>query len=69
MNAIDGIGTKTYINGSIKGVDEWTLQRFGGSRPPGQLLLTIHPKRGICDISYLDCVDVRPNAEAIQAAA
>lgn len=64
INAIDGIGTKLYINGSVKGVDEWSLQRFGSGRPPGQVLLTAHPKRGITDLSYIDCEDTVPNSEA-----
>jgi predicted phosphodiesterase len=64
QNAIEGIGTKLYINGSVKGPDEYTLQRFGAARPAGQLLLTATPKRGITDISYLDCVDHIPNSEA-----
>ena len=69
MNAIDGIGTKLYINGAVKGVDEWSLQRFGSGRPPGQLLLTMHPKRGVTDLSYLDCVDQHPNSEVARRAA
>lgn len=69
MNAVDGIGTKLYINGAVKGADEYSLQRFGSARPPGQLLLTMHPKRGVTDLSYLDCTDNVPNAQTLRAVA
>lgn len=51
-NSVEG-GT-INVNGSIKGVDEYTLKAFGGGRPPQQLLLTFHPKRGLTDASFLD---------------
>lgn len=70
-NAIEagGPGVNTFINGTIKGVDEYSLQRFGGGGPPKQLLLTVHPKRGVTDVSYLDCEDVVPQHERFIAAA
>lgn len=42
------------MNGSVKGVDEYSLKAFGGGRPPQQLLLTFHPKNGLTDVSMLD---------------
>jgi hypothetical protein len=68
-NAIDGIGTKLYVNGSIKGVDEYSLQRFGSARAPSQLLLTFHEKRGVAEVQYLDCEDTYPASEAVARAA
>lgn len=50
-----GPGTKTFINGTIKGPDEYSVERFGGGDPPQQVLLTFHRKRGVTDVSYLDC--------------
>lgn len=42
------------INGSVKGIDEYSLKAFGGGRPAQQMLLTFHPKRGLTDVSMLD---------------
>lgn len=42
------------VNGSVKGVDEFSLKSFGGGRPPQQLLLTFHPRHGLTDVSMLD---------------
>lgn len=42
------------VNGSVKGVDEFSLKSFGGGRPPQQLLLTFHPRYGLTDVSMLD---------------
>jgi hypothetical protein len=51
---------RILMNGSIKGVDEFSLERFGGGEPPTQLLLSFHPKRGLADVSY---IDLRGDAE------
>lgn len=37
-NAI--IGQQLFMNGAVKGIDEYTLKAFGSSDPPTQLLLT-----------------------------
>lgn len=47
-------GSRIALNGSIKGVDEYGLKRYGGGEGPGQLLLTYHEERGVTDVSYLD---------------
>lgn len=59
-NAIEGVGTKTFLNGSVKGVDEYSLRQFGSGRPPMQLLLTFHKKWGVTDVSYIDLEPVEP---------
>lgn len=46
---------KVLMNGSVKGVDEYSLQAFGGGGEPQQLLLTFHPRRGLTDVSFIDC--------------
>lgn len=51
-NAVEG-GT-ILVNGSVKGVDEYSLKAFGGGRPPQQLLATFHPRNGLTDISIID---------------
>jgi hypothetical protein len=48
-------GGEINVNGSIKGLDEYGLKRYGGGRPPQQLLLTFHPERGMTDASFVDC--------------
>lgn len=38
-------GGRIVMNGSLKGVDEWTLKNFGGGDAPTQLLLVFDEKR------------------------
>lgn len=45
-NAIDGIQAQPFMNGSVKGADEYSLKQFGMGHDAKQTLLTIHPKRG-----------------------
>ncbi len=59
-NALDGIGSKVFMNGSLKGVDEFSLKQFGSGHHPSQLLLTFHEKHGITGTQYLDLEDVEP---------
>lgn len=59
-NALDGVGVKTFLNGSVKGIDEYSLKQFGSGRAPTQLLLTFHPRRGVTDCSWIDLEDTRP---------
>jgi hypothetical protein len=70
-NALEagGPGVRTIMNSSLKGVDEYGLQRFGGGAPPRQVLLTVHPRYGITDVSYLDAEDAVPAVEAARRAA
>lgn len=52
---VNGPGaSRIALNGSPKGVDEYSLKAFGGGERPGQLLLTYHAERGLTDASYLD---------------
>jgi len=59
-NALDGIGSKVFMNGSLKGVDEFSLKQFGSGHHPSQLLLTFHEKYGVTGTQYLDLEDVEP---------
>ena len=45
-NSLDGIQARTWINGSVKGADEYSLKAFGSGRDASQTLLTFHPRRG-----------------------
>lgn len=45
---------RIWINGSIKGPDEYSMKRFGGGRAPCQLLHTFHPKRGLVSTDWLE---------------
>jgi transposase len=44
-----------FMNGSVKGPDEYTLKAFGGGQDATQLLLTFNPtKRRVTDVSYIN---------------
>lgn len=45
-NALDGVHAETFVNGSVKGADEYGLQNFGSGRAAAQTLLSFHPERG-----------------------
>jgi hypothetical protein len=45
---------RILMNGSVKGVDEYSLDAFGGGEPPTQLLLPFHPDWGLVGIHYID---------------
>lgn len=51
-NAVEG--GEIILNGSVKGVDEYSIKAFGGGRPPQQVLQTFHPRKGLTDVSILD---------------
>lgn len=46
---------RVVMNGSVKGIDEYSLKAFGGGGDPQQLLLTFHPRNGLTDVSFIDC--------------
>lgn len=51
-NAVSG---NVWMNGSVKGVDEWVLKQFGHGEKPRQLLLTFDKaKSRNTDVSYID---------------
>lgn len=62
-NVLDGVGSKTFVNGSVKGPDEYSLKQFGSGRQAIQLLLTFHPRNGLTDVSYIDLQPVSPAGE------
>lgn len=45
-NQLSGVHTQTWVNGSVKGADEYSLKTFGQGRPASQQLMTFHEKRG-----------------------
>ncbi len=59
-NALDGVGVEVFLNGSVKGLDEYSLKQFGSGRRPAQRLLTFHPKRGVTGMRWLNLVDHLP---------
>jgi hypothetical protein len=63
QNALDGIQAKTWVNGSVKGPDEYSLKQFGSGRDASQTLLTFHPKRGWTGTYALDLQGIRPGSE------
>lgn len=44
--SLDGIQSQVFMNGSVKGPDEYSLKMFGSGRPAAQTLLSFHPRRG-----------------------
>lgn len=63
-NALDGVGVETFLNGSVKGLDEYSLKSFGSGRRPAQRLLTFHKKRGVTGMRWLNLIDHSPAAVA-----
>ena len=61
-NALDGVGVETFLNGSVKGLDEYSLKQFGSGRRPAQRLLTFHPKRGVTGMRWLNLEEHEPAA-------
>lgn len=57
-NLVEFPGGRVAMNGSVKGVDEYSVKAFGGGRGPQQLLLTFHPRNGLTDASIIDLEDV-----------
>lgn len=45
---------RLLMNGSVKGIDEYSVDAFGGGESPTQLLATFHQSRGLTDVSYID---------------
>jgi hypothetical protein len=45
---------RILMNGSVKGVDEFSLSAFGGGEPPTQLLVPFHPRWGMVGAQYID---------------
>lgn len=62
-NELDGVGARTFMNGSVKGLDEYSLKQFGSGRPASQTLLTFHPKRGWTGTFPIDLQDRVPQAD------
>lgn len=46
-----------FINGSIKGIDEYSIQQFGGGKPASQMLVALHPKWGVTGAHRIDLQD------------
>lgn len=45
---------RIWMNGSVKGPDEYSKKRFGGGRPACQVLCVMHPTRGLTETAFLD---------------
>jgi transposase-like protein len=62
-NILDGISTQTFMNGSVKGPDEYSLKQFGMGHDARQTLLSIHPKRGWTGQYTIDLTPKRAASE------
>lgn len=58
-----GIGSKAWLNGSLKGVDEYSLKQFGSGRGAEQIMTTFHPRRGWTGQHPLQLQPVQPASE------
>jgi predicted phosphodiesterase len=45
---------RIFVNGSVKGIDEYALEKYGTGAPPSQLLLPFHPDWGLVGAQYID---------------
>jgi hypothetical protein len=59
-NVVEGSAGRVAMNGSVKGVDEYSLKAFGSGAPARQVLLCFHPRHGLTDVSFIDLQDVKP---------
>lgn len=65
QNALGGTNFELYMNGSVKGVDEYSLRRYGSGQTPKQLLLEVHPKWGVVGMHPIDLASKLPAAEVV----
>jgi hypothetical protein len=68
-NTLDGVGARTFLNGSVKGLDEYSLKQFGSGRDASQLLLAFNEQRGWTGTFPLNLQDVTPASEGWAEAA
>lgn len=57
---------RIVINGSCKGVDEYSIDSFGGGEPPTQVLLPFHPKYGMVGANYIDLEPAHETSSVVQ---
>lgn len=62
-NQLSGVHTQTWVNGSVKGADEYSLKAFGQGRPAAQQLMTFHEKRGWTGSYAVQLQDFIPASE------
>lgn len=68
-NMLDGVHARTFLNGSVKGLDEYSLKQFGSGRDASQLLLAFSRRRGWTGSFPIDLQDVIPASEGWEEAA
>ena len=68
-NTLDGVQARTFMNGSVKGLDEWSLKQFGSGRDASQVLLAFSRRRGWTATLPLNLQDVTPASEGWNEAA
>lgn len=60
-SALTLTGARAFINGALKGIDEYGLNNFGNGTQAEQVLLTLNPEVGVTDVSYLNLLPKTPN--------
>lgn len=63
LNALEGVQSRVYMNGSVKGLDEYSMKAFGSGRDASQLLLVVSKKHGVISQLPLDLQGVMPASE------
>lgn len=61
-HALSGIAVDTFINGSVKGIDEYALKLLGQGQPAQQRLLSVHPRRGVTAMYWIGLQESQPAA-------
>jgi hypothetical protein len=61
--SLSGIQSRTWINSSVKGPDEYSIKQFGQGHDASQTLLLFHPGRGHTGTFPLDLVEGQPAGE------
>lgn len=62
FHSANAVAGNIWMNGSLKGTDEYSLKQFGSGEPPEQLLVTFDPrKRRRTDVSYITPTEGIPN--------
>ncbi|HVU78851.1 MAG TPA: hypothetical protein VHC67_14840 [Gaiellaceae bacterium] len=60
---LDGIQSTVFMNGSVKGPDEYSLKQFGSGHDAKQTLLTFHPKHGVTGQYFVNLQETKAASE------
>jgi hypothetical protein len=58
---------KILMNGSVKGIDEYSMERHGGGQDPTQLVVPFNRKWGLAGVHYIDLEPPRTSATSLSS--